>query len=154
VPTLQALVSRGAGSAGLLWRKSKVVWSILCWDEASWQGQGYGPETALWQALGMCGIVVMGSEMSLPHAGPNALLPLTLHPYPALPDTLNVSHSNPSCIHTQFLHPARFPSPIFSLQLIGLVFIFIYALFGIQFFAERSEVLLACVHRPLLSELI
>ena len=29
------------------------------------------------------------------------------------------------------------------LQLIGLVFIFIYALFGIQFFSERSEVLLS-----------
>ncbi len=32
------------------------------------------------------------------------------------------------------------------LQLIGLVFIFIYALFGIQFYSERSEVLMACVH--------
>ena len=34
-------------------------------------------------------------------------------------------------------HPPR----SLALQLIGLVFIFIYALFGLQFFADRAQVL-------------
>ena len=54
-----------------------------------------------------------------------------------LPLMAYVNKGNPMAVP---LFPASLLVPSTCAQLIGLVFIFIYALFGLQFFADRAQV--------------